>query len=625
MLLGSTSAQADSPVESRLYQQRAAYKRALDHLRAGRTGSFRKAKARLSDYALYPYLEYHELQSRLSTASAEDVVAFRADHEDLPVAQIVYWRWLKRLGKKRDWRTFLRHYEPSSDTALRCYYMRALYRTGQREEAFADVSELWTVAKSQPKACDPLFEAWIDGNKLTESMVWKRLQLVLEANQRQLARYLQGFFKGAYKPWAQSLYNVHVNPSLITRVDRYATDNELSRRVIEYGLKRLAKKDPNTAFETWQRYRDSHDYPEAQRDDLDQSIMVGLAEHGEFPANRLAGTSPKLALGMAKAAIAHRNWSQAYFWIEQLPTDELRSNRWQYWFARALSTTHLGSERARLAYRALAEKRDYYGFLAAERIGREVQLNHSMQVLDAVQVNQLRRIPAVNRAVELYAVNDLINARREWNKLVPRMDPSNQTHAGYLALQMGWISQGIRIANEARLFDHLDLRFPMVYQEEFRRISAITTVPHSFLIAIARQESAFDPSARSSANARGLMQLMHATANSVAKRVGLPAPTTTDLYNPAVNVEISGHHLAQLMNRYGNRRPLVAAAYNAGQSRVDRWIKNASGIPIDVWIETIPYRETRNYVKNVLAFAQVYGQLLNSPVPMLQVHEATVP
>jgi soluble lytic murein transglycosylase len=165
----------------------------------------------------------------------------------------------------------------------------------------------------------------------------------------------------------------------------------------------------------------------------------------------------------------------------------------------------------------------------------------------------------------------------------------------------------------------------LVYPEVFRRISAITTVPHSFLIAIARQESAFDPQARSSANARGLMQLLPSTATAAAKRSGLRTPSVADLYNPVTNVEISGHHLARLMTRYGGIRPLVAAAYNAGQNRVDGWIKDASGTPVDIWIETIPFRETRNYVKNVLAFDQVYGQLLGNPTPMLQVHEATVP
>ena len=622
---GVSAAWAAKPVEQGLYQQRAAYKAALVDLSAGRTTAFRKTKSRLADYPLYPYLEYRELRARLSSASTDEVLDFLETHGDLPVAQIMFRSWLKRLGQRREWKDFLEHYVPSTDAALLCYNLRALYGTGRRDEAFAGVAELWTVAKSQPKACDPLFEVWIANGKLTASVVWKRLQLALEKNQRQLARYLQRFFEGPYKPWAQSLYNVHVTPTAITRTSRYATDNELSRQVIAHGLDRLAGRDSAAADKAWQSYRESHDFSADERASVDQMIMIALANDGVFPATRPSGISGGLAVGMAQAAVAQRNWSEAYYWIEQLPVDQLESNRWQYWFARSLATTHLGSERARLAYRALAEERDYYGFLAAERIGSEARLNRSVHSLNPVQINQLRRVPGVNRAAELYAVGDLLNARREWNSLIPELDPEDQSHAGYLAMQMGWTRQGIRIANAAKLHDHLDLRFPLVYQEVFQRISTITTVPHSFLIAIARQESAFDPRARSSANARGLMQMLPSTATLAARRSRLPAPSTADLYNPAINVEISGHHLANLMNRYGDRRPLVAAAYNAGEHRVDRWIKDRSGTPIDVWIETIPFRETRNYVKNVLAFAQVYGHLLGSPVPMLRVHEATVP
>jgi soluble lytic murein transglycosylase len=209
--------------------------------------------------------------------------------------------------------------------------------------------------------------------------------------------------------------------------------------------------------------------------------------------------------------------------------------------------------------------------------------------------------------------------------LVPKLAPDEQARASHLALQMGWISQGIRIANTAKLRDHLDLRFPRVYARDFQHISYVTTVPHSFLISVARQESALDPKARSSANARGLMQLLHSTATDVARRSGLSTPSVVDLYTPQVNIEIAGHHLAELLVRYHNARPLAAAAYNAGQSRVNRWIKGASGMPMDIWIETIPFRETRNYVKNVLAFSQVYGQLLEQPTPMLHAHEAAVP
>ena len=187
------------------------------------------------------------------------------------------------------------------------------------------------------------------------------------------------------------------------------------------------------------------------------------------------------------------------------------------------------------------------------------------------------------------------------------------------------VTQSIAIANDANLRDDLTLRFPLAYRNVVERVSHATTVPQAFLFAIVRQESAFDPRARSAANARGLMQLLPATAKEVARRARLDSPSEIDLYFPEINVALGGHHLAELLSHYEGQRPLVAAAYNAGRHRVNRWIKHKSGMPMDLWIETIPIRETRNYVKNVLAFTQVYGWLMGNPVPMLQAHEATLP
>lgn len=625
IVLPAAPAGANDSAAQTSYQQRIAYRAALSQLRVGNAGAFRRIKSDLRGYALHPYLEYHELSSRLSSASAEDVLAFREAYADLPVTPLLYQRWLKRLGQQRDWKGFLSHYQESNDPELRCYHGRALYGTGRKDEALAQVAELWLVGKSQPEVCDPLFKAWIDNDNLTEGMVWERLDLALQANERQLARYLQRFFSGARKTWAQSLYNVHVTPDLLAKTERFETDEELARAVISHGLKRLAARDAEKANALWQRYRQTHEFPAAVVQELDQVMAVALAGEGTFPTERPEAQPPHFVMEMAKAAVARQNWSEAYYWIDRLPSEAMGETRWQYWSARAVASTHLDSERARLTFRSLAERRDYYGFLAAERLGIETQMNHSTLALNPIQSLQLNRMPAVQRALELYAVGDLINARREWNVLLPGLDEPRQVQAASLIQQSGWTSQAIRMANAARLADHLDLRFPLAYPEYFRRASHVTAVPESFLIAIARQESAFDPLARSHADALGLMQLLPGTAKRVARQSGLPTPSDDDLLNPAVNVEIASHHLAELMLRYGNRRPLAAAAYNAGANRVDRWIKGASGIPMDVWIETIPFRETRNYVKNVLAFAQVYGRLMGSPVPMLQVNEASIP
>ncbi len=604
-----------------LYEQRALYRRAVDDLTAGRSRSFAKAVVQLEGYALRPYLDYYALQSRLSIATEQEVQAFREQHQNLPVTGIVHRRWLKILGRKGQWRTFLDNYEPSTDAELQCYRLRALYGTGARKAAFAEVEPLWKVARSQPKACDPLFDVWISAGYLEEHVAWERLQLALESNQRTLARYLQRYFSGTYKAWAQSLYNVHVRPSGISRVNRYRTDSELSRTVIGYGLIRLAAQNVESAATAWAKFKTTHSFNDTQIQTITDAILIGRARDGQFPAGQPSHASAELIRDMAEAALANLSWRQVVTWIERLPAQEQQTNRWQYWQARALTATHLDASGARRRFRALAEKRDYYGFLAAEQIGSEIQLNETVLRAHPAQIAQLNKIPEVARSTELFAVGDLINARREWNQLIPKLDPIQQIQVAQLVQQIGWISQSIAIANDANLRDDLAIRFPFSYQNVVERTSHVTTVPQSFLFAIIRQESAFDPRARSTANARGLMQLIHSTAKEVARRARLDSPSVSDLYVPEINIELGGHHLAELLSRYDGQRPLVAAAYNAGRSRVNRWVRNRSGMPMDAWIETIPLRETRNYVKNVLAFAKVYGQLMGNPMPMLQAHE----
>ena len=627
LLLGALIGTAASATESELVRQRAAYRAALDHLVAGRSRSFRQAKAQLTGYALYPYLVYHELESRLADASDEEMRRFREAHAGLPVTRLLFRRWLRLLGERREWRRFLAHHEPGSDDppTLRCYHLRALYGAGRREEALARVPELWVAGKSQPEACDPLFQTWIADGRLTQALAWERLQLALRADQQGLAGYLLRFFDEQQRPLARALHDVHREPHRVTRTGRFASDDPRTRAVIRHGLQRLAREDPRAADTAWRGYRRSHSFSEAGRAEVEGAIRVAMAGEGLFPEARPEAPASGVAEAVARAAIHRQEWSEVRYWIERLPAGTLEGERWRYWHARALEATHPDSPRPRAAYEALARERNYYGFLAAQRIGAAFRLNNAEGEPDPAELERLRGVAAVQRALELYAVGDRVNARREWRRILPELDTGERVHALHLVVRSGWTTEGIRLANQARLHDRLDFRFPLVHQADFRRVSRESDVPFSFLVAIARQESLFDPHGLSSAGAQGLMQLMPATAREVAKRMGRAAPSVEELRVPALNLEIAAHHLAGLSARYGDSRPLVAAAYNAGAGRLRRWIKDAAGTPMDVWIESIPFRETRNYVKNVLAFAVVYGQLTDQPVPLLHPHEMVVP
>ena len=233
-------------------------------------------------------------------------------------------------------------------------------------------------------------------------------------------------------------------------------------------------------------------------------------------------------------------------------------------------------------------------------------------------------VPPVRRMTELYAVGDLVNARREWRYALPLLDETGRRDLVELTARIGWGTQAIFGARDGEMADLVAIRFPRPHSDVFRRHAFQSELPLQFLYAIARQESAFNARAVSSAGARGMMQLMPTTARLVADRVRVKRPSRTDLFNPDVNVRLASHHLARLMRRYRGNRALVAAAYNAGESRVDRWTKDVDGLPTAVWVERIPFRETRDYVKGVIAFAHVYARLAGEDPPVLAPHERTV-
>ncbi|MDA1076304.1 MAG: transglycosylase SLT domain-containing protein, partial [Proteobacteria bacterium] len=282
------------------------------------------------------------------------------------------------------------------------------------------------------------------------------------------------------------------------------------------------------------------------------------------------------------------------------------------------------TKQASISLADLARKRTYYGFLAANLRGSQTHANDSSVRPETLNFSHLRQNTGVARMLELFAVGDDLNARREMYALNQSLQADQQVELAYLLASIGESALAIRSANSNDLLDHLDLRFPMLFLNDFRRASHESGVALPFLMSIARQESAFDLSARSSADARGLMQMLPATARIAATRAGLPAPTTISLYDPGVNIRLGAAHLAWLLDRYNQHMWLAAAAYNAGENRVDRWIKDAAGMPTDVWIESIPYYETRNYVKNVIAFNQVYGHRLQALHPVFQAHEDTI-
>lgn len=609
---------------------RQAYVAARTALVEGRMRDFRNLRRQLNDYPLAQYLDYYQLRRDLHRVHSADVRAFRRDHTDTPVASRLQYAWLTELARRQDWTRYLADYEPSQATELRCYRLEALLRTGERDRVLVEVPELWQVPRSQPKACDRVFDAWIAEGGPNEAMVWSRLRGALQANEITLASYLTRFLDGKRARWAQTFQEVHRNPKAIRNYSRFDIDNPYIRDILAHGIPRLVRTDPNDAKDAWAHYRASHAFDAAQARRIDQDLTIELARRGMEIADADLRRTPdgrhiRLADTLLRNAVQRSDWPAVIRWYDALPADQRTEPKWRYWYGRALTAPdHAASDPAAGQQRLdeLAHLRHYYGFLAAHRLGTVPRLNERPGSVDPQAVVHVKTRAGMIRIRELLGINDTLNARREWHHLQGTLTPAELVAAAYLAADLGWTQQSIFAANAADLQDDLALRFPTPHLDVFSSESQAAAVPLSFLYGIARQESAFAPDAESSAGALGMMQLLPSTAALTARRMGLKAPPRPLLKEPDLNVKLGSRYLATLMARYDGNRALAAAAYNAGPGRVDRWLATLPAKPADVWIEAVPFDETRSYVKNVLAFSYIYSEKLGKTRQFLEPVEA---
>lgn len=608
---------------SDLDAQRDLYKQAKSALQAGRSTEFQQLKNKLTDYPLYPYLLYNEALKRMSSLSPDDAIKLRTELTGSVLQDEFFSRWLDTQARRRRWQIYVDHFEPTTNAERQCTYLRALFRLGYEDKALAGVPELWTVGVSQPKVCDPIFDVWINRGNLTTDIAWSRLRLAVQERSTILARYLLRFFPRAEQPTARLLYDVYRRPSNVRSVNRFP-DNARGRYAFSFGLLRYARDEANKALALWQKHKDEFHFDEQLAIRTENELAFWAARDGVVLSEVNSKYTYETIERIADSAIAKREWKIAYQWLNSVDETERYRYKWRYWFAKSLQET--GTEGAQEILEELAGERTYYGFLAASEI--DVPLSINARTPNDLQQdgNKFLRDVRIARIFELYELGEEENAKEEWSWLLPRLEDEEAKYwIPYQIGQNGHPNHAILAAFRADAVDLVETRFPVLYVDEFKRHTERTGIDLTVLLALARQESAFNPKAISPVGARGLMQLMPATARRTARNIRVPQPSLVGLLYAPTNIQIGTYHFKELLDEFDEHKVLAYAAYNAGSHRVKQWIKGASGMDTIAWIETIPFYETRNYVKNVLAFQQVYAFLLDTPTPILGAHEKTIP
>ena len=608
--------------------QRQYYDQAKAALAKGNSAPYFQYKAMLADYPLEPYLAYDELTARLPGASNEEVEGFIAAHGDLPQINWLKLRWLRMLAERGDWPTFVRYYDTKLNfTELDCLYGQyQLTRPDLRAEGYANAERLWLSGKDRPAACDPLFGRWAAEGQLTEHKRWQRVRLAAQARNYPLATSL---VDGLVTLQAQGrrLLDVARNPELLDQPSLFQPADEAMADAVGLGLRRLAKQNPDKALGLLDSYAATLHFSAEEKVAIAKDIGLGLARSYDSRALELMTRyDPDLrddtvSEWRLRLLLRLGRWQEAYELTRRLPASLAQTNRWKYWEARALELARPNDPQVPVLYKAVAKERDFYGFLAADRAQVPYQLANRPLPLTQAQVNSVRNAPGIRRALELYQRGQIVDGRREWYYVSRHFDRDQMVAQAKLAYDMGWYFPAIRTISQAQYWDDLNIRFPMAHRDALLREARLRGLHASWVFAITRQESAFMDDARSSVGAMGLMQLMPATAKETARKFSIPLASPQQVIDPDKNIQLGAAYLSVVHGQFNGNRVLASAAYNAGAGRVRQWLRGANHLSFDVWVESIPFDETRQYVQNVLSYAVIYGAKLNTPQPIVDWHE----
>ncbi|MES9942423.1 MAG: transglycosylase SLT domain-containing protein [Candidatus Thiodiazotropha sp. 6PLUC2] len=579
--------------------------------------AYQQLREQLSDYPLLVYLDYQETLTSIEQQSVQSISNRLKRLEGTPLQKRLESQWLGFLAKHKLWKTYLQFSSEGGSIRQQCQRLHAMIRTGQSAKAYPKVPEIWLSGRSRPKVCDPVFKSWIAAGHLSEQLVWQRINLAMSQRQIKLTSYLKRYLSQDQKKVAALWLKLYKRPQKVEQLAKI--DHPYVDEMVIQAIRKLAWRDIEAAFNAWEKFHALDIFSKKQQQKAVYALAGGLAREPDKKLsqllNKLLPEHLKLDSGLSErelqTALQVKDWGWVLQVTETLPADKKQLGQWQYWRARALIKLDRVDE-AKPILSNLAQERSYYGFMAANQLGIPPKLDHIALQTDQVLADQVALKPGLQRARELHVLNRLLPARREWNLALYKAKPGELKAAARLAQLWNWPSQSIITLAKLRQWNDLELRFPLAHHKTITGQAQGHGIDRAWVYAILRQESAFISDAKSSAGARGLMQLMPKTAKQVARELKHSPLHLDDLFQPDVNIRLGTGYLNKIYRQLQENPVLATAAYNAGPSRVKSWLPDQPQAT-DIWIETIPFHETREYLKRVLSYTVIYNYRLGVP------------
>ena len=569
----------------------------------------------LQEYVLWPDLRAAWFRATIKSTDSSDIEAFLDRHGTLKPARELRYSYSLYLARSGQLDRFLRiyraYYQGLGVARLDCIALHAEIEAGDGDRIEHRGRELWLTGHSQAEECDPVFAYMRKRQQLTDDDYRTRFALAVEAREFTRARWLARSLDEAMLEQANDWLQAQSRPEQFVDTYQHRANSALTGQQLAYAVERITYRDPQKALEIWNRLETAHALPAGLRHATRRHIALWTARDNLPGAYDLLTSLPleaqdeEVMRWRARVSLRAERWTDLLNDIAMMTADERDSEQWRYWRGVALARTGRDIA-ARSALEPLAAERSYYGFLAADELGVAYTFDHDSLRPDESVIEELSRRDDLLRARELLLVGLDGRGRSEWDAALAHLSTDQKIQAAVLAHRWGWHSRAIATAASVGHYDDLALRYPLPFRQSFERHATSASIPTTWAFGIARSESLFMRDVRSSAGAVGLMQLMPATGRQVARQIKLTYSGLDTLTDPNQNIRLGTTYLGSMVARYDGNHVLATAAYNAGPHRVDRWLPQSGVVDARVWIETIPFNETRKYVRRVMAAETIF-------------------
>ncbi|ELY4671957.1 murein transglycosylase [Cronobacter muytjensii] len=577
----------------------------------------------LQTYPLYPYLQYRQLTDDLMNQPTLTVQQFIQANPTLPPARSLTSRFVNELARREDWRGLLAFSpQPPGSTEAQCNYYYAKFNTGDAQGAWQGAKDLWQTGKNLPAACERLFDAWRTSGAQDPLAYLERIRLAMKEGNTRLVSSLASQLPSDYQTISSALVSLANDPNSVMTFVRSVGATDFTRQMAAVAFASVAREDAENARLMIPSLIQAQQLNDAQAQELRDIVAWRLmgndvtAEQARWRDDAIMRSeSTSLIERRVRMALGTGDRSGLNTWLARLPMEAKEKDEWRYWQADLLMERGRDDE-AKTILHSLMQQRGFYPMAAAQRLGEDYPL-------------RVDKAPTVNAALfegaEMARVRELMywgldnTARSEWANLVTSRSKQEQAALARYAFDRNWWDLSVQATIAGKLWDQLEERFPLAYKDLFARYVSDKAVSQSYAMAIARQESAWNPKVRSPVGASGLMQIMPGTATHTVKMFNLPGySSSAQLLDPETNIQIGTSYLQYVYQMFDNNRIFASAAYNAGPGRVRTWLGNSAGrIDAVAFVESIPFSETRGYVKNVLAYDAYYRYFMgDKPVLM---------